>query len=147
MVDHKTRIVAVSLTIAAAMLVAVSAMSCGEDLGGQRFAFDALVKKLQSGQLGLGDERHEAIGLGKPIAEMTRTDSQGAHYGFSAYSHEYKVLLLYSYKGKLFAAQYVEGVRGSAAPETWFFCDVDRLSEYITLAKVESKEPESEIDR
>lgn len=116
-----------------AVPLAGAVLSRGEMMG--RDSVQALVEKLESGEIGAGTSDLEllrAVNGAKPITDLSRRKENGDRFGFGVYYHDYEGVILISKNGILFSAQYFEGKRRSY--EKWFFCDTALLNEYIELS-------------
>lgn len=79
-----------------------------------RFRFDRLLAQLQQDQIRANSSWADISGNVKPIAMVEkRTKEEEPEFVTCTYAHDSEFLILYSRNGKLFAAQYVEGVRRS----------------------------------
>lgn len=120
-----TVLVSVLLVVGVAVLASI-----GVTRDPSRYNFDALIERLDSGTVTAGSQ--PPLDAGKPISEVRYDAPDGAVFVLATYSHDHKVLNLYTRDRIVFAAQLVEGVRRSR--ETWYFCDTDLLVEHVQLS-------------
>lgn len=120
--------------------LAVAAACVAQNAASSRFDFAPLTARLDSGEIDAGTPFVNVLGLGKPIAEYSRTEAAGeggdGALGFdvAVYSHGHQVLILYSADGALYGAQHIRGVHGDGPSERWYFCDAELLARYVKLA-------------
>lgn len=96
--------------------------------------FDDTLRALEAGVITQGKPIPNSVGdaFGVYAVALERTAENGDTFVVLAFIKDQQVLLVYTHRRNVFAAQHLSG-RGEQS-ERWFFCDTKLLAEYVDLA-------------
>lgn len=94
---------------------------------------NTVLSKIKAGEFGIDTNAFELIRLGEDFDDFQQWDYKNRIFQWVViYSGPTEHLIIYSKDGQMFAAQYVN--LSTFPEESWLFCDVARMSEYLNLA-------------